>query len=212
MGGSSGTAQGLSERNGIASTAIGTRRLLIIGDEKAGATRTYDQIRSYVSPAERQSRSINPQNNTARKLAIGGMIAGSLALGSQAQAKTPISDKQLLSAVLGEAENGGITGQRAVASALTRNGDAKAAHGAKHIIQKGDNFYRRYSDGRTDRQIPSYAVKTAMQAVQDAKKHDFSNGANHWFSKSDMKQANVRRMVRSMKLVGKFGDNYFYKE
>lgn len=172
----------------------------------------------YNSQAELLKRNIDDASKSSglkmSGLGSGAAITSALALSpNNAEAKhAPIDDNSMLHAILGEAENGKITGMRMMSSALRNNGDINAAHGAKSITEKNGLFYRTYTDGTPDRQIPNSVVSLAKQVVQDTKNQDYANGANHWFSKNDLKSSLVKKMIRGMKYTSNSGDNYFYKE
>lgn len=123
-----------------------------------------------------------------------------LIFGHTAYAKLP-TDEQAIKAILGEVGPWGKKGMQCVASAIrNRNNELQGIYGHKNpnVVNK---LYtqKQYED--------------AVSAWQQSKLYDYSQGAMHWFSDADLKQAKVQRIIREDKLVfiKREGRNNFYR-
>jgi hypothetical protein len=146
-----------------------------------------------------------------RGAAVSAALAGALLLNplqadaahtkkSHMQQQVPIEVRMLV----GEAENQGLDGMRAVASAF-RNleklvGHKKAlawAYGTKRKLKK---------------KPPASIWSQAAQAWKDSATHDYANGANHWGTDEDVKTWESQPWFKNAVFVGKVGDHNLYKE
>lgn len=154
------------------------------------------------------------KKKSLNKKAVGAGVASLTALGasSQAQAKEniPMTDENAIRTILGEAEAEGADGMKAHASTLRKRGKLQGAYGYKAIVYRDGKYYRKTKRG--EYQIPSRIVEQAKEAWKASKSRDFSGGATNWFSAEDLKQDNVKRMIKNMTLVKKVGNTSFYRE
>lgn len=128
-----------------------------------------------------------------------GALAGNISK-AEAATKTPeMTDENAIKTIIGEAENQGKDGMRAVASTIRNRKTLRGAYGinALRVVNK------KYSKA---------TYEQAKQAWEESKSKDFSGGSNHWFSDADLKQDNVKRMIRKMKMVKRVGTQSFYVE
>ena len=79
----------------------------------------------------------------------------------------PLPKDRVIMAMIGEAESGGLDGLRCVASAINNRGTLKGVYG-EHSSRVRKHKYS-----------PRTFV-LAVQAYEDALKHDYSNGSTHW--------------------------------
>lgn len=105
-----------------------------------------------------------------------------------------IPKERVINAIIGEAEGGGLEGMRCVASGINNRGTLKGVYGEKA---------RRVTEHK-------YSPRTfvlAVQAYEDAKKHDFVYGATHWEGVS----FKIPKWSKGMNVTTVCGGNRFYK-
>ena len=118
----------------------------------------------------------------------------------QKEPQVPIEVRMLV----GEAENQGLDGMRAVASAfrnlsklIGRKNALSVAYGAKRKFKK---------------MPPAWVWKQAEKAWSDSAKTDYAKGANHWGTDSDVEKWRTEDWFPNAKFMGKIGDHNLYKE
>lgn len=104
-------------------------------------------------------------------------LAGTLGLSKKAEAEE-ISQEDKLKAILGEAEGEGLDGMRAISSAIDNRGTLKGVYGKDAIIIKDGQYYRKTDKGL--RKLSPLVIKQAKQAIEDANKKDYADGATNW--------------------------------
>lgn len=111
-------------------------------------------------------------------------------------------DEEATLAIIGEVGPYGKEGMQAVASTIrNRNKGLQGVYGIKNpnVINKKYTL-QQYND--------------AKNAWKESEKQDFSGGSHHWFSDADMKQENVKNIIKKDKLVfvKRAGGNNFYRK
>ena len=124
----------------------------------------------------------------------------------------PMTDENAIRTIMGEEEND-YQCMLYVASTLRNRKTLQGAYGYRAIQKIGNNYYRISKKGK--RLLPQSVHTKALRAWL-ASKNDNKN-CYHWFSKQDLLQKNVQRIISKDKLVlvAQFGKgryiNYFYK-
>lgn len=157
--------------------------------EKASQEKTGENVGKFGNEGKSNLKTIGA---TAALTASGAAIAN-------AKNHKAINDEDAIKTIIGEGESTGFQGMRALASAIRNRGTLQGAYG----INSPRVVNHLYSP-KTER--------LARQAWEDSKKKDWSGGANHWFSDSDLKKANVQKMIKGMQKLGYYRGNTFYKE
>ena len=187
---------GTSERTGQQLEPVGTMTRHILKKIRQPAIRITPELKAQIKSGKGK---INELFSIA-----GATIASSL-IPKQAQAA--ISDDDSLKAILGEAENQGLNGMRALASALKNRGKLGGVYGHKAIVEKNGKYYRRVGVGL--RLIPDKIVNEARQAIKDSLKKDYSNGADHW---ENIKAFGKPGWAETMEEAARVGDHVFYRK
>lgn len=176
------------------------RRLLIIGNERSGATRTYESIGSKISSQK------GPTGPGIKSLVSAGIASAGLSLlPSTAQSKEIISFEDKLKSIIGEAESEGLDGMRMVASAINNRGTLKGVYGKDAIIEKNGKYFRKTSKGI--RIITKSVVEDAKKAIADAEENDYAIGADHWEGTKFKKP----RWSNNMEIATRSKNQIFYR-
>lgn len=142
----------------------------------------------------------------------------------QKEPSVPIEVRMLV----GEAENQGLEGMRAVASAFRNlsklyghKSALNAAYGAKkdlhRFVNKKDKNGKDVKDEhgkvvKVKELPPMWVWKQAEQAWKDSASHDYANGANHWGTDGDVTKWQSQSWFRKATFIDKIGDHNLYKE
>ena len=125
---------------------------------------------------------------------------GKQAVDVQKEPQVPIEVRMLV----GEAENQGLDGMRAVASAF-RNLEKLTGH--KRALGAAYGTKRKFKKAP-----PAWVWKQAEQAWTDSATHDYADGANHWGTDGDVEKWKSEPWFSSAMFVKRVGDHNFYKE
>ena len=126
--------------------------------------------------------------------------------------KTPnMTDENAIMTIMGEEENDYLC-MLYVASTIRNRNTLQGAYGNRAIRKIGGNYYRVTKKGKRllPESVHANATKAWKASITDNK------GCYHWFSKQDLLQKNVQRIITKDKLVlvAQFGEgryiNYFY--
>lgn len=131
-------------------------------------------------------------------LGLAGLTAAGTLVAGQAQAdekKQTFSDEDAILSIIGEAENQGADGMRAVASAIRNRGTLKGVYGLNAPRVKSKKYSKEI-----------YAQ--AKKAWEESAKNDYVKGATHWEGTVFKKPY----WVDSMDEVMTVGQQRFYKE
>ena len=111
-----------------------------------------------------------------------------------------IVDEDAILTILGEVGPYGKEGMQWVASSIRNRGGTQGAYGKNNpnVVNK-KYTQQQYNDAKT--------------AWEESKTTNFTD-AKHWFSDADMKQDNVKRIIKEDKLefIKKVGENNFYRK
>ena len=140
-----------------------------------------------------------------RKVLIIGSILSLLFLKIASAESVPLTQDNMVRAVLGESEGEGFQGMLAVAYAINNRGYMKGVYGLKAISVRSGAFWR------GSRQIASPTVSEAQKAVRWAYWHpekDLTHGATHWEGTVFKKPYWAKHMTKTLTV----GHQAFYKE
>jgi hypothetical protein len=136
-----------------------------------------------------------------RDKVLAGVLAVGLMILSMAPHAGAWSDPSIITiearAIVGEAEDQGLDGMRAVASAIRNKRDLSAVYGLQREFKKVP---------------PQWVWDQAQKAWDDSRTHDYANGANHWGTDADVEKWKTQPWFKHAKFVMKIGDHNFYKE
>ena len=105
-----------------------------------------------------------------------------------------ISESLAVQCIIGEAENQGLDGMRAHASALRNRGHVRGVYGCK-----------------AKRETPEWVFKQAKRAWRDSADYDYVDGADH-FGAVGLDNKWIARMGKTMTFVKQVKDVRFYRE
>ena len=112
-----------------------------------------------------------------------------------AQANT-ITEEQAVQCIAGEAENQGLDGMRAHASAIRNRGSLRGVYGC---------------NSKRLPKIEAWVFDQARRAWKDSATHDYVDGADH-FGAVGLDSKWIDKMEQSMKFVKQVKDVRFYKQ
>lgn len=140
------------------------------------------------------------KQSASRMASVGLMLALiTMLLASCACASTtpPMTDRNILMAVLGEAIGESAEGQEAVARAILNRGNLRGVYGLKNpIIRKAtaDDW------------------KRARMALQRARTRDITGGAIGWGNAKDLVIFKKSKWFKKCEITKRIGDHWFYRE
>jgi len=117
----------------------------------------------------------------------------------------PLTEANMVRAILGEAEGEPYTGKVALAYALKNRGTMSGVYGHKAISTRLGGYYR------GDRKLKPSVVKEAQKALEWANSHpelDTTSGATHWEGTAFKTPYWAHSMVKTVVI----GHQAFYKE
>lgn len=112
-----------------------------------------------------------------------------------------IDDHKAVMAIIGEAEDQGVDGMRAIAFAMINRGNLDGVYGlrAKRVV------FHKYSQE---------TYKQAVKAWKYAKNHqdeDTTGGATGWGNASDIRKFKTQRWFNNCTVVKQIGEQWFYR-
>lgn len=122
--------------------------------------------------------------------------AGAPVLLAPRKKESSFSDEGAILSIIGEAEDQGPEGMRAVASGIRNRGTLKGVYGRNSKRVKGGQYSKE-------------VYQQAKQAWLDSAKKDYVNGADHW---ENTKQFGKPKWANEMEEVTRVGDHSFYRK
>ena len=140
-----------------------------------------------------QTKTFSKTTRSYRLLFLSGaMILISCFLWS-ATGRAEVNPSQAIQAIVGEAENQGLTGMTAVAEAIRNRGTLKGVYGVKSPRLK---------------KAPKWVFAMAREAWEKSQKTNLTNGATHW---ENTKAFGAPYWVSSMQKTATVKDHVFYR-
>jgi len=138
---------------------------------------------------------------------IGGMFFNPMAANAAAPPNVSHQQEQYpkeVRAIVGEAENQGIDGMRALASAI-RNRAKLPYYKKRGVLHGVYGLHRKFK-----KQPPDWVWKQAQKAWDESASKDFVQGAQFWGTDADVAKFKTEDWFKKTKFVTKIKDHSFF--